>query len=104
MSNRRDIDPNELANFTRRSILGTSMGIGAIALSSLLQRDGVVRAATAGEANDLPPHFAPKVKRVIHICAVGGLSQVDSFDYKPELEKRHGQPLGGPACGLTHSR
>ena len=41
------------------------------------------------------PHFAPKAKRVIHICLCGGLSHVDSFDYKPELAKYHGKPLPG---------
>jgi hypothetical protein len=87
-------DTNPLID--RRGLLRwAASGVGAVALSSLLQRDGVVRAAALGESNDLGPHFVPKVKRVIHICAVGGLSQVDSFDYKPELDKRHGQPLGG---------
>ncbi len=42
-----------------------------------------------------PTHFAARARRVIHICLCGGLSQVDSFDYKPELQRRHGQPLGG---------
>ena len=48
-----------------------------------------------GEAKDLPPHHPAKAKRVIHICLCGGYSQLDTFDYKPELAKRHGQPLGG---------
>jgi hypothetical protein len=39
------------------------------------------------------PHSAPKVKRVVQIFLNGGLSQPDTFDYKPELEKRHGQPF-----------
>ena len=43
------------------------------------------------------PHHAPKAKRAIQISLVGGLSHIDSFDYKPELVKRHGQALGaGP--------
>ncbi len=43
------------------------------------------------------PHHAPKAKRAIQISLVGGLSHIDSFDYKPELTKRHGKPLGGDA-------
>jgi hypothetical protein len=71
-------------------------GIGAAAFMSLLARDGVVRASPiAGEAKDSPPHHPGKAKRVIHICCCGGFSQLDTFDYKPELAKRHGQPLGG---------
>ena len=78
-----------------------STGIGGSALLSLLLRDGFVggRAAQAapvpGEASDAPPHHVPKAKRVIHVVACGGVSQIDSFDYKPALAKHHGQPLGG---------
>lgn len=80
----------------RRGLLRwATAGIGAVALAALLERDGIVSAATPGEAGDLPPHFLARARRVIHICAVGGLSQVDSFDFKPQLEKCHGQSLGG---------
>ena len=40
-----------------------------------------------------PPHTAPRARRVIHIVATGGFSQVDSFDYKPQLARLHGTPL-----------
>jgi hypothetical protein len=71
-------------------------GIGAAAFLSLLSREGVVSGAgIPGEAKDLPPHHRAKAKRVIHICLCGAFSQIDTFDYKPELAKRHGQPLGG---------
>src|SRR4051794_7482697 len=43
------------------------------------------------------PHHAPKAKRAVQISLVGGMSHIDSFDHKPELTKRHGQPLGGDA-------
>ena len=81
----------------RRDFLSQlSSGLGGIALASLLARDSrLVAAQASGEAADLPPHHAPKVRRVIQIFLSGGLSQVDSFDYKPELVKRHGQPLPG---------
>ncbi len=52
--------------------------------------------AEAGSDNVLaekPAHFEPKAKRVVHLFMNGGPSQVDTFDYKPELGKRHGQPM-----------
>jgi len=55
--------------------------LGAVALADLL-RGGA-------------PHFAPKAKRVIQIFCPGGVSHLDTFDYKPELEKRSGQPMPG---------
>src|SRR5438874_8276780 len=71
-------------------------GLGATAFLSLLARDNIVSASPIpGEAKDPPPHHPVKAKRVIHICCCGGFSQLDTFDYKPELTKRHGQPLGG---------
>jgi hypothetical protein len=71
-------------------------GLGGAALASLLLQDGVVRAASVpGEARDRPPHHRPRAKRVIHLCLCGGLSQLDSFDYKPALERFHGKKLPG---------
>lgn len=40
-------------------------------------------------------HFPPKAKRVLQIFCPGGASHIDLWDYKPELEKRHGQPMPG---------
>jgi hypothetical protein len=84
-----------LPALNRRNFLSwPAYGLGGAALLSLLTRDGLVRAAPVpGEAADLPPHHPPKAKRAIHIFLCGGLSQVDSFDYKPELEKLHGKSL-----------
>ena len=81
----------------RRNFLSwASRGIGATALLSLLAGERVARASSIpGEADDPPPHHAPKAKRVIHICACGGFSQIDTFDYKPALTRLHGKPLGG---------
>lgn len=72
-------------------------GIGGAALASLLmQDDRAAVASTKGDADDQPPpHLPVKAKRVIQITACGGVSQVDSFDYKPALEQHHGKPLGG---------
>jgi len=81
---------------SRRDFLRTTAnGFGLLALSQLLQTESGI--ATASEAiNPLAPkapHFAPKAKRVIFLFMHGGPSQVDTFDYKPQLEKDHGKPL-----------
>src|SRR5688572_11962985 len=82
------------ASLTRRDFLsGFAAGFGGVALAGLLARDGLLRAATPG------PHFAPRARRAIQIFLQGGLSQVDSFDYKPELEKHHGKELGQAVTG-----
>lgn len=65
-------------------------GLGGAALATLLARDRLV---VAGEASDPAPHHEPKARRVIHICLIGGLSQIDSLDYKPALAKFHGKSL-----------
>ncbi len=76
---------------TRRSWLSKAgYGTGAAALASLL---GPQSAQAATAAADALPHIAPKAKRVICLFMSGGMSQYESFDYKPELQKRHGQPL-----------
>lgn len=74
----------------------TSGGLLTAALTTLLGKTRPVLAdRIAAEASDPPPHFPAKAKCVIHICCCGGISQVDSFDYKPELEKFHGKNLPG---------
>ena len=42
-----------------------------------------------------PPHFAPKAKHIIYLVMNGGMSQVDTFDPKPSLDKYHGQAMPG---------
>ena len=85
----------------RRRFLGRmSGGLGGVALVDLLTREGRLAAAPASEVgagptSPRPPHFAPKAKRVVHIFCTGAVSHLDTFDYKPELIKRHGQPLPG---------
>jgi hypothetical protein len=80
---------------TRRHFLETfSTGLGGIALASLLARDSLA-VPVPGEAADRPPHHPPKARRAIQIFLQGGLSQVDSFDYKPQLEKLHGKSVPG---------
>ncbi len=72
---------------TRRSFLKRSgMGFGSIALNSLLAKD-------SSAAQQPETHFPGKAKHVIHVFLNGGMSQVDTFDPKPELTKRGGQML-----------
>ena len=87
---------------SRRSWLSfASRGLGSIALADLLIRDNkVIADRVAAEAADPAPHFPPRATRVIHICGFGGISQVDSFDYKPELEKLHGKTLASDQKGI----
>lgn len=80
---------------TRREFLTwMSHGLGSAAFASLLGTEGR-GARIPGDADDAPPHHPPKANRAIHIYLCGGLSHVDSFDYKPVLSKFHGKPLGG---------
>jgi hypothetical protein len=81
----------------RRDFLSWSAhGLTATAVLDLLSRQqGLLGATIPSEAADPPPHLPPKCKRVIHLYMCGGLSHLDSFDYKPSLEKYHGKPLPG---------
>ncbi len=79
----------------RRDFFGwVKHGLGSAAALHLLSRDGVLRAdPVPGESGLTLPHHEAKAKRVVHICLCGALSQVDSFDYKPELARLHGRSL-----------
>lgn len=74
----------------RDFLLDLSTGLPALALAGLL--GGGARAAHGASGK---PHHAPKAKRVLQIFCPGGASHLDTFDYKPELEKRDGQPMPG---------
>ncbi len=83
---------NPINSISRRSFLGlTGLGIGAMAARNLLAADLKFSAAAALPSHN--PHFAPTAKRVIYLFQSGGPSHIDLFDYKPELEKLHGQDL-----------
>ncbi len=76
----------------RRELLSwVPHGLAGAAFAALLQRD--VRAQSTSEASDPPPHHSARARRVIHLCMCGGLSQVDTFDYKPVLTRLHGRSL-----------
>lgn len=81
----------DVQGLTRRTFLGgTGLGMGGLALASLLQQDA--QAASANPLAMRPPHFAPRAKHVIYLHMVGAPSQLDLYDEKPELVKRHNEP------------
>ncbi len=77
--------------FSRRTLLNRfGMGLGGVALSEMLAKEQL-SAADAGVLG--APHAAPKAKRIIYLFMSGGPSQLDLYDYKPLLNKRHGEQL-----------
>jgi hypothetical protein len=82
---------------TRRSFLShTSLGIGSLALATLLSRDGIAGSSAdndrwSGVARPLP-HPA-RAKRMIHLCMAGGPSHLETLDHKPKLAEMHGKPM-----------
>ena len=84
---------NQLPQPTRRNLLDWGcQGLGATALASLLHTDGVLAASDSSPTTTHLNH-APRAKRAIHICLVGGMSHLDSFDYKEHLVRLHGKTL-----------
>ena len=83
------------------------MALGQMALAHLLCRDGLLAAEDGAKTPIRPridpanpnaarlPHFEPRAKQVLMIFCAGAVSHLDTFDYKPELIARHGQPLPG---------
>ncbi len=96
---------------SRRAFLGeTGSALGAVALTQLLANQGLLKAGDAplpaltGAVDPArphaprAPHFAPRAQRVLVIFCAGACSQLETWDYKPELARRDGQPMpGGPA-------
>ena len=83
-------------NINRRKFLSRlSLGIGSVALGSLLIPDLFSGSGADAEADFVPgiPNFAPKAKRVIYLFQDGAPSQLESFDYKPKLREMMGQEL-----------
>jgi hypothetical protein len=89
---------------TRREFLWEAgAGFAGLALTALLDRDGFFARhahAASGRADALgsplaprKPHFKARAKSVIFLFMYGGPSQVDTFDYKPQLQKRNGQTV-----------
>src|SRR5678816_584615 len=94
------MDPHDeyrLAMTRRHFFSRTSVGLGTAALASLMEPRLFAGAIASNPAGGLPglPHFPPTAKRVIFLHQSGGPSQLDLFDYKPQLEKMRGQDLPG---------
>lgn len=86
--------------FTRRRFFGlgaagVGAGLGALALGSLTGHGARAHGAASGTSSNTPlgPHFAPKAKRVIYLHMEGAPSQIDLWDYKPQLRQRFNQDL-----------
>ncbi|MDA1214714.1 MAG: DUF1501 domain-containing protein, partial [Planctomycetota bacterium] len=81
----------------RREWIGNSAaGLSGIALAWMLRQEGLLAGDLASSSRGAYPTLTePKAKRAIHIFSPGGVSHVDTFDYKPELVKQHGKPLTG---------
>jgi hypothetical protein len=87
---------NELPLGRRQLLRRVSAGFGSVALAALLADEGLVAgdAKTVNKRSPMrpkSPHFTPRAKNVIFLFMEGGVSQVDSFDYKPMLQKHHGK-------------
>ncbi len=83
---------------TRRTFLGrTVRGIGSLALASLLNPSSLTAKVKLGQQEWKgilqPTHFAPRAKRVIHLCMAGGPSHLETLDYKPKLAVMDGKPM-----------
>ena len=81
----------------RRFLRDIGSGCGSLALATMLHQQGLLAAQpdAGNPAGSRPPHFPAKVRSVIWLFMTGGPSQVDTFDYKPELQRRDGQTLAG---------
>jgi len=76
----------------RRFLANTGCGLGTMALAHLLGREAYGLDTPRPDLNG-GLHHPAKVKRIVQLFMNGGASQMDTFDYKPELEKRHGQSV-----------
>ncbi len=81
----------------RRMLSRSAVGFGSLALASMLAEESLANRPAAGDGTDpLAPrrtHFRARAKRVIFLFMKGGPSHVDTFDYKPRLQRDHGKPL-----------
>jgi len=83
---------NPPAMSRRHFLWETGGGFGGIALAWMLSREA--RAAQDPSSATMP-HFPPRAKRAVQIFCLGGVSHIDTFDFKPDLAKHHGQKLVG---------
>src|SRR4051812_35390695 len=92
MSNDRRFEESSVAR--RRFLLGLGGGLGWLSAADLL---GIPLFAQADKPYSrgilTAPHLPPRAKRVIYLHMLGAFTQADTLDYKPTLEKMHGQEL-----------
>jgi hypothetical protein len=87
----------------RKFWMEASMGIGGLALVDLLSQDKLLAAECVASGSGKvdsslaakPPHFKPRAKSVISLFMSGGVSHLDTFQYKPALEKYNRMPMDG---------
>src|SRR5262245_28275965 len=88
-----------LRHVTRRQFFSRcGLGLGSIALGSVLAEGGLLGQSAAGSRLPGPmapkqPLFKPRAKNVIYLFMAGGPSQLELFDYKPKLIELNGQPI-----------
>mgnify|MGYP003381505884 CR=1 FL=1 len=98
-------------NTRRKFLINSTNGLGGIALATLLHQQGLLADAPSTalrpQIDPAQPfaarrtHFSPRAKNVLMIFCSGACSQLDTFDYKPELIKQHGKPLPGAEGLIT---
>jgi hypothetical protein len=84
---------HSLGHNRRKFLSKVSLGVGSLALGSLLIPDLFTKKSGEDAIMAALPHFAPKAKRVIYLFQNGAPSQFESFDYKPLLNKQIGKEL-----------
>src|SRR5258708_3447672 len=96
-NSRSSIDTNlNTGSVSRRELFSSiAGGLGSIALACLLGEDAAAQPPNAERRTPNALHYPPKAKRVIQIFCTGGVSHIDTFDYKSELEKNDGKEMKG---------
>ena len=93
MSTSRTARPHEVVHTHRRSVLKhAALGFGHVALTAMAA-SAEHRPATTGSPTAQRAHLRPRAKRVIFLFMKGGPSHIDTFDFKPQLQRDDGREL-----------
>jgi hypothetical protein len=93
MNQNIELHQRALQAITRRHFFSkTAIGVGGIALASLLNEKLFASVSPANPLAPKQPHFPGKAKRIVYLHMAGSPSQLDLFDYKPKLNEMNGQP------------
>ena len=91
------------ASMRRRAFLEQLCGgFGSVALMAMLGKSELTASSSSGLYQGVPPS-RPKAKKVIHLFMNGGVSPMDTFDYKPQLDRLHGERFDPGAGKLVES-